>query len=74
MPTNDFQEQGKQTILPAQKIQETVNSAEIVGMGDFDVEKATEMQIQQPVEQPTVQETETTQVDEFDYRMKLFDE
>ena len=42
-PTNDFQEQGKQTILPTQKIQETVNSAKIVGMSDFDVKKATEI-------------------------------
>lgn len=74
LPTNDFQEQGKQTILPTQEIQETGNTAKIAGMSDFDVEKATEMQIQHPVEQPTVQETETTQVDEFDYRMKLFDE
>lgn len=42
-PTNSFQEQGKQTILPTQKIQETVNSAKIAGMSDFDVEKATEI-------------------------------
>ena len=42
-PTNDFQEQGKQTILPTQKIQETVNSAKIAGMSDFDVEKAKEL-------------------------------
>lgn len=43
LPTNDFQEQSKQTILPTQKIQETVNSAKIVGMSDFDVKKAQDM-------------------------------
>ncbi len=43
LPTNDFQEQGKQTILPTQKIQETVNSAKIAGMSDFDIKKATDL-------------------------------
>lgn len=42
-PTNGFQGQTQQTILPTQKIQETVNSAKIVGMSDFDVKKATEI-------------------------------
>ena len=42
-PTNVFQEPSNQTILPTQKIQETVNSAKIVGMSDFDVKKATEI-------------------------------
>jgi heme oxygenase len=43
LPTNGFQGQGKQTILPTQKIQETVNSAKIVGISDFDVKKAQDM-------------------------------
>ena len=42
-PTNAFQEPSNQTILPTQKIQETVNSAKIAGMSDFDIKKATDL-------------------------------
>ena len=42
-PTNALQGVSKQTILPTQKIQETVNSAKIAGMSDFDVKKATDL-------------------------------
>lgn len=42
-PTNGFQDQGNETVLPTQKIQETVNSAKIAGMSDFDVKKATDL-------------------------------
>ena len=37
--TNAFQGPSNETILPTQKIQETVNSAKIVGMSDFEVEQ-----------------------------------
>lgn len=43
LPTNGFQTLTNEITLPTQKIQETVNSAKIAGMSDFDVKKATDL-------------------------------